>query len=315
MGASTGEPADGRNARDYHIHDDTKIFAAPTGKVEVALTALQSHATLLELAGEQLGTMYRVGAEEMVLGRDAHADIPVTDIGVSRRHAAVVQRAGNFYVRDLGSRNGTFVNGERLAGERELDEGDKILVGGVTLFKFTFVDQADEEYQQRLLDAARIDPLSGVLNRRGFEERLEMEIAAQQRHGGSLSLLLLDFDHFKEVNDRHGHQGGDALLKEAVGFLSAELRREDALARLGGDEFAVLVRSTAHAGADVLAERLRARIEASHWSFAKEAGRITVSIGVAELGASSTGARLLDDADGALYRAKSAGRNCVVLAT
>jgi diguanylate cyclase (GGDEF)-like protein len=271
--------------------------------------------SLVVIRGQRLGAIYHLdGERELTIGRDPAADIPVTDGSVSRRHAGVMLRGGRVLIRDLGSRNGTEVGKRLVTAERELREGDKIRVGSVTIFKFAYIDEIDEAYQRQMLDAARMDPLIGVLNRRGFDERLEAESAAALRHGGPLSLLVIDIDHFKSINDSHGHPAGDALLKAVVGALAKELRREDTLARYGGDELVVILRNTNSRGAAQLAERLRQQIADSSYPVERATLHTTISVGVAELEAGGTADQLLEAADAALYRAKEAGRNRVVLA-
>lgn len=163
----------------------------------------------------------------------------------------------------------------------------------------------------RLSDAARTDPLTGTLNRRGFEELLELELERARRYGRAVSLLALDLDRFKQVNDRFGHQAGDAALMRAADALTEEKRRIDILGRIGGEEFAVLVPDTDENGAYVLAERLRHRLRDA---FAGQPAELTVSIGIAAMPAHAQGLQsLMSVADQALYAAKQLGRDrCVI---
>ena len=161
------------------------------------------------------------------------------------------------------------------------------------------------------------DPLTGVFNRRYLDRRLHEEVTRAARHGLPLSVLLLDIDHFKRINDHHGHQAGDQALRHFAEQIQRQLREQDILARYGGEEFMVIAPHTAHQAAINLAERLRAGIEAQpfRWDGTDEGPiqlALTCSIGVACLGP-----ELVDDvmlirrADENLYRAKSAGRNRV----
>jgi diguanylate cyclase (GGDEF)-like protein len=163
------------------------------------------------------------------------------------------------------------------------------------------------------------DPLTGVSNRRFFARRLQEEVSQWQRQGGSLSCLFVDLDHFKQINDRHGHQVGDEALRRVAQLLGESLRASDVLARYGGEEFALLLPDTDAAQAGETAERLRARIAGRPLALA--AGRnltITASIGCATLDQPNTadvatlGAWLVRSADAALYAAKSEGRNRAV---
>ncbi|MFP4155342.1 MAG: PAS domain S-box protein, partial [Halothiobacillaceae bacterium] len=159
---------------------------------------------------------------------------------------------------------------------------------------------------------ATTDPLTGVFNRRHFMDRSHQALAAALQAGEELSLIMLDVDHFKSVNDRHGHEAGDRVLKGLASILSQQLREDDLVGRLGGEEFAVLLPGTDRQLARTVAERIRARIEASPVPIRCGVLHITASLGVATLDAhDETVDRLLVRADAALYCAKDAGRNRV----
>ena len=165
-----------------------------------------------------------------------------------------------------------------------------------------------ERLVARLRHAATTDALTGVLNRRAFEDAL----AAEMARGRPFALLVVDLDHFKGVNDRLGHAGGDGALQDVVEVMLADKRAEDLLARIGGEEFALLLTGARAHGAEAFAERLRERVEVG-----TGAGRVpmTVSIGVAvHPHDGATAAELLLAADRALYAAKDAGRNRTVAA-
>ncbi|MDZ7754777.1 MAG: DUF484 family protein [Gammaproteobacteria bacterium] len=167
--------------------------------------------------------------------------------------------------------------------------------------------------QERLRHYGRTDPLTGLYNRRYLEARLAEEVSRARRHGMPLSCMFLDVDHFKRINDRHGHAAGDAVLRHLAERITELLRASDVAVRYGGEEFALLLPQTAAAEAAVLAERLRAHLAAQPIEVAgvDSPMEVTVSIGVAELAADEDGAGLLDGADRALYRAKAGGRNRV----
>ncbi|MBX3130534.1 MAG: GGDEF domain-containing protein [Polyangiaceae bacterium] len=167
---------------------------------------------------------------------------------------------------------------------------------------------------RELYESSVRDALTGAHNRRYFVEQLERDLAFCARHGTPVSLVALDADHFKQVNDTRGHAAGDAVLVGLVELLQANVRTEDVVARVGGEEFVVLLRGTPLAGAGVAAERIRRAIEAHQFEHDGQRFRVTVSIGCAvAIGPSSTD-ELQHRADQALYRAKRSGRNCVVLA-
>ncbi|MFU8813917.1 MAG: diguanylate cyclase [Pseudomonadales bacterium] len=167
--------------------------------------------------------------------------------------------------------------------------------------------------QQELRRLAHTDPLTGLHNRRLFMSRLEEEVLRVRRHAGCLSVLMLDLDYFKLVNDSHGHDAGDRVLQAVAERTAIVKRATDVVARVGGEEFALLLPETDHAGAMHLAQRLRSAIEAIDTVPALGTQvRITASIGIATVsGGSSDPSLLLKRADEALYRAKHAGRNQV----
>ena len=191
------------------------------------------------------------------------------------------------------------------------------------------------EMHRQLLDQARTDPLTGLANRRSFLERAREEIARSQRHGRPLSVLMADIDHFKRINDTHGHAAGDEALKRFAQALRDDLRPSDLIGRLGGEEFAILLPETSIADAPAVAERLRARVAALTIALDGLEFHMSVSVGVAPVDTavnkagpdarpgggsrSDSGSRLsiepaLKEADAALYRAKEAGRNRVAVA-
>jgi diguanylate cyclase (GGDEF)-like protein/putative nucleotidyltransferase with HDIG domain len=163
----------------------------------------------------------------------------------------------------------------------------------------------------RLYDAARTDPLTGLPNRRGFRELLDLELERARRGTIRMTVVVGDIDHFKEVNDRSGHHVGDAVLQRVAGLLREGKRQIDAAARVGGEEFALILPDTDARGAFLLAERLR---EATRAAFREDAVPITISFGIASFPThGETAASLLRAADEALYAAKESGRNRTVL--
>ncbi|MCC7411676.1 MAG: sensor domain-containing diguanylate cyclase [Gammaproteobacteria bacterium] len=180
------------------------------------------------------------------------------------------------------------------------------------------IDMTASRDQLRFLGLT--DALTGVNNRRFFDQRLTEEIARVSRRAEPLSLLIIDIDHFKRVNDTLGHLAGDLVLRRVAPVIRAQLRSSDVVARYGGEEFTVLLPDTGERRADEIGERIRAAIAAL--ATRTEGGTtigITVSIGIATLAplaarrdAATTGTELLSRADAALYRAKSAGRNRVL---
>lgn len=259
--------------------------------------------------GAALGLVVALG-EEVVLGRDAECTVPLVAEDVSRRHARVAPDGDGHVVADLGSTNGTWVNDEEV-GTRRLCGGDRIRVGS---FVATYVaaGEAGGRDLEELARLARRDPLTGLANRRALEETLALEVTRAARAGRPLSLVVVDVDRFKQVNDRHGHPAGDAVLAAVAARAAAALRGGDVLARLGGEEFAAVLPGADLPAAVEIAERIRARVAAEPIACAGAALAVTISAGCAtRREGEQDGGALLARADAKLYEAKRAGRDRV----
>jgi two-component system, cell cycle response regulator len=275
----------------------------------------RSQAILTVLRGQNPGVLYTLENSGSVVGRSPDVEVSLPDDTLSRRHA-YIRRIGNvFAIEDLGSTNGTYVDGDRIAGTRALEDGCRIGVGAHTVLHFRLVDAVELESARQTYALTVRDPLTGVFNRRHLHERLASESAYAARHGTPLSLLLLDIDHFKRINDEYGHATGDRALCALAKLLEGMARREDVLARFGGEEFALIARGIDRHGAQALAERARAAVERQRLQSDAGVVQFTVSVGVAQYEHADVGAaqRMFEAADRALYAAKDAGRNCVVV--
>jgi diguanylate cyclase (GGDEF)-like protein len=274
---------------------------------------------LVVIAGQHLGEIFPIEGE-IIIGRDPDAQLRLhEDEGVSRRHARVTKVADGALLADLGSQNGTWVDGERVQ-QHLLKEGMKIRVGQTSVLKFARYDAVEEKAQRQLLESALRDGLTRAFNRRYFMQRLGAEIRFAERHHQPLALLMIDIDHFKRINDSHGHQLGDEVLRTLVSVLHETLRAEDVLARLGGEELAVLVRGVSRDSALVLGERLRRVVETIALKHDDKPLPLTVSIGISlfpipdgaeGVPAEQSGDKLVELANAALLRAKNSGRNRV----
>ena len=255
--------------------------------------------------------MFKLAKDLTVLGRGEDVDLRLQDEGISRRHAALVRCGARVLLKDLDAANGTYRNGARVWVPVFLEDGDKILVGGGTILKFTYQDELEERFSLSLYESASRDALTGLQNRRHFEERFAAELNFAVRHGAPLALMLVDVDDFKAINDDRGHGAGDDVLREIGRRLSAAVRGEDVVARLGGDEFVVLCRETGKAGAVELAERLRRAIADEPIGQGAPAPQVTASIGIAVTSQEDLRDEkgLIKAADAALYEAKRQGRN------
>jgi len=293
--------------------DETTHIADPD-HVPAVKRSGEERAYIIVLAGQNVGEMYKVTGEQMTLGRGGGADVRLVDEGISRFHARIRVEADGLVVEDLQSRNGTFLNGERITSRR-LEDGDKIQLGRTTVLKFSFHDQLEESFQRKMFDSALRDGLTRAYNKRYFLDRLQSEMRFALRHRSPLALLLFDLDHFKGVNDTHGHLAGDRVLAEVAGYVIDSIRHEDVFARYGGEEFAILSRLMGAEDAVRFADRLRRGVEGLRIEHSGVIIPITTSIGVACLPdlTVDTANDLLLAADRALYQAKALGRNRVVL--
>ena len=295
------------------VEEETKMVQFPVG--DTATEAKQAdQAYLIVLAGSRVGNMVKV-TDGLTIGRGPRAGFQTLDEGVSRSHVRIVENEiGGLFAEDLGSRNGTFVNGQRIK-RWQLQDGDKIQIGSTTILKFSYADKLEESFQQQMYDAALRDPLTQIYNRRHFDEQFDAEFAYAVRHLVPLSLIMMDLDHFKQVNDSYGHPVGDTVLRAVAQILIKSTRKEDLFARYGGEEFALLCRDTSNLKAFSVANRIRQNVEQAVMVPELPDFTVTVSAGVAGVpDGSLTSARdLLAAADKALYQAKALGRNRVFL--
>jgi len=273
-----------------------------------------ARATVTVVSGLDAGRIVPMNRETMVIGRGDEADLTIEDSAVSRVHARILRRPdGTFQVEDLGSTNGTFVRGRRVM-IAFLAEGDHVQLGPRALLRFDLTDPADERLQAHLYESSLRDPLTGAYNRRYLLNRIVAEVAHARRQAAPFAVIMLDVDHFKRVNDRHGHFVGDRVLCFVTAQIARNLRGGDVLVRFGGDEFVILCRDARAPEAAALAERLRTAMASMHLSAGGGSVSITLSIGVAsldEIGDEEPAGALLELADDRLYTAKAEGRNRV----
>jgi two-component system, cell cycle response regulator len=275
----------------------------------------RDRAYLVVLAGASVGEMYKIEGDKTVIGRGQKATIRLLDDGISREHAQLVVINDRIVLQDLGSTNGTYCNGLKVEGNKELVDGDKILVGSTTILKFTYHDNLDEIFQKQMYESALRDGLTKAFNKKYFTDRLESEFTFALRHVAPLTLVLFDIDHFKKVNDTYGHQAGDYVLSEISTLLTAALRAEDVFARYGGEEFAVICRGSDVTQGQIVAERMRKAVEVHKFVFEGTHIPLTISVGVAGLPDASVkdAAELVSLADQSLYKSKHGGRNRVTV--
>jgi two-component system, cell cycle response regulator len=299
--------------------EKTVQISKPATVFEQMRIAAPSKAYLVVLGGMDMGSVIPIDQPRVTLGRGAECSIVLQDESVSRIHAEIVRHeTGNAVIRDLGSTNGTFVAGQRVK-EAALNQGDKVLLGRRTILKYEIYDQLDATYQKKIYESSTRDGLTGIYNRRYFNQRIISEISFAKRHSIWLSLLIFDLDHFKKINDTYGHRNGDLVLTGITSSVSSLLRTEDVFSRYGGEEFAIIAPGTNYEGGLALGQRVCQRVEkeviiADENCSTDKAIKTTVSIGVATLGpgAAVEAAGMISTADRSLYEAKNGGRNKVV---
>ncbi len=282
----------------------------------------EQKACLTVMSGPHVGRMITLedgaGGEdgEVTIGRGRDCDLRIPDEKVSRKHARFRWADERVVVEDLRSSNGTFVEGTRVGREeRILRDGDKVALGNSVMLKFAIQDPIEQSFQEQMYEASLRDGLTQAYNKSFLIDHLQSEMSFAERHDTDLGLVMFDLDHFKEINDTHGHIAGDGILRDLSEMARESIRTEDIFARYGGEEFAVVVREVGEEGARAMGERLRAVVDSASFSFEGTEIPVTVSVGVSTYGGvdASEPSDLIAAADEALYRAKESGRNRVCL--
>jgi len=285
--------------------------------------------TIIAGADIDFGREYRLNSDSTVVGRSEESDIQLSDARVSRQHAKLtIQPAPNeegYYlveISDLGSTNGTHVNNAEVT-RALLRQGDKIRLGE-TIIKIQARDEGEIRFHQRLYDMATKDGLTRLFNKNYFDETLKRQISIAQRNSRCLSLLMIDLDRFKKLNDEYGHLAGDLVLQRFAAILRDTCRQQDVAARWGGEEFAVILPETDVNGAVRIAERLRQTVESNDFIVNNIPIKLTISIGVSAFpddvkvdpeiantadGVATLSKELIENADRALLWVKNSGRN------
>ena len=267
---------------------------------------------LVEIHGPELGKKFVIEGDELSIGRDEKNTIVIDLDNVSRRHALVSVREGKFFVKDLGSTNGTYLNDDEIHEEQTLRSGDLVKVGGA-IFKFLQGGNIETLYHEEIYQLTISDGLTQINNKRYFLEYLEREMGRCHRYNRSLSLIMFDIDHFKSINDTNGHLAGDYVLRELAQTLRPRIRREECFARYGGEEFAVVMPEAGPENARKFAEKVRKMVEDHRFSFENKDIQVTISLGVSDLtGDMTEPLQFIKLADQNLYKAKKTGRNRVV---
>lgn len=270
---------------------------------------------LIVLQGDDIGRRYLINERSLVIGRHPHrAQLILTgDLEVSSTHVTIQHVAGRFVATDLASTNGTAINGQPLAPHEptQMDDGDRLFVGR-TVMKFTFQDQLEEDFHVHVERVMNIDELTGLVVKRAFDRLLEFALGAALETGAPLSVLMMDMDGLKRINDSHGHHVGAGTISQVGHILGEIVNPRGCVTRFGGDEFTAFLDGCPRKQALAIAEEIRAAVEGHHFEISGTVVHPTISIGVSSIPQDGRqAAEVVRAADAALYRAKGAGRNCV----
>ena len=259
--------------------------------------------------GPSMGTRYPISDVPLVIGRASDCEIRINDHSVSRRHARIQPGADGFYAVDLQSTNGTYIN-DMPASMYKLKDGDYLRVGNC-IYRFLMGGNVETEYHEEIYRLTIIDGLTEIHNKRYLLEFLDREIARSSRHNRPLSLIMIDIDRFKSINDQFGHLGGDFTLRELAVRIKGNVRKEELLARYGGEEFAAVLPETPMEGALIVADRILKVVNQTPFVFEDKTFTVTVSAGVVTTQgeANMTATDLIRRADEKLYQAKKEGRD------
>jgi diguanylate cyclase (GGDEF)-like protein len=305
--ASIGYP------NEHDDDDDDERDRITHVSVPVEIDTSRNRCLLLRLDGVHGGQFLSLGTADFSIGRELNNTLRLEEGGISRHHAKILWKNGGHQVQDLASRNGTYLRGRRVHQTATMTDGDLVQFGPRACFRYTLTDALHEQLLKQLYESSTLDLLTGICNRRHFEARLQIELSFAQRHNTDLALVMIDIDHFKKVNDTHGHPVGDAVIRHVVKLAQGQLRSEDLLARYGGEEFVALLRATDVRGAVRVAERIRATLNVLPARVDGIVLPVTISAGCAALlePGSAGVSGLIRQADERLYDAKNLGRNRV----
>jgi diguanylate cyclase (GGDEF)-like protein len=266
---------------------------------------------LVIIYGKDLGRKFELYDEVVTIGREPENTISLNSDSVSRKHVQITYCKGDYLIEDLKSTNGTYLNDLQIT-KAKLNNGDLVKIGEIVL-KFLFSSDIEALYHEEIYRMTIFDGLTQIYNKRYALEFLEREVSRAKRHLRPLSLLMMDIDHFKKVNDTYGHLAGDSVLKELAYAVSERIRKEELFARFGGEEFIIILPESDLQGAVRFGEIVKQLVEKHPFSFEEVVIPVTVSIGVANFDplVHEIAAKLVEQADNNLYVAKNKGRNCV----
>ncbi|MEJ2319529.1 MAG: GGDEF domain-containing protein [Gemmatimonadales bacterium] len=293
--------------------DRTRVGGFP-GLAEYLKSHVESRTgclTLIQGHEADLGK-HLVLQDRVVIGRSSECDLVIGDLQASRQHCDISVRAdGSYAIRDLGSTNGTQVGTLPLEGSVSLRDGDKVFIGE-TVLRFFLADDIDLEFAGQVGYLLGTDALTGLQSKRKFDHRLELSLRVAARRGECLSVLMMDLDGLKRINDRHGHLFGAYSIQETGKLIARVLGKRGEACRFGGDEFTAFLPRHDARSAGIVAEEIRVELEGAGLEREAVPLKPTLSIGVASFPDDGTDLiQLIAAADEALYRAKASGKNRV----
>ncbi|MEY3015068.1 MAG: hypothetical protein RIT45_3803 [Pseudomonadota bacterium] len=295
-------------SRSDHLDAETRI----TSVKEIAARSASRNACLVQLRGPQMGRRFELGSEPVSIGRDPTSVIVLESDSVSRRHARIDPTDIGHRVVDNYSTNGTYLNDVLVQNEASLRSGDYVQIGEA-IFKYLSGDNIELAYHEEIYRLTIEDGLTQIPNKRALVDFLDREFTRARRHGRPLTVIMMDIDHFKRINDEFGHLMGDYVLRELSKLAKARVRHEEMFARYGGEEFCCVMPETALDGGVSFGEDFRRLVEEHRFEFEGNRVNVTISVGVATVDDSMTRAEAaVLAADENLYRAKRGGRNRVV---
>lgn len=274
---------------------------------------------LTVIQGQEIGRDYRLRNSEYVLGRDSDCDIIIPDEAVSGKHIKIQlpqakkDRDGQCRLVGLGSSNKTHVNNIEVQ-DVVLKNGDKILVGN-TILKLEFSDEVDIKYHRDIQKKIKYDALTQLLTKDSLYLALHHELHRCQQYHLPLSILIMDLDHMRKINDTFGYDTGNVVIREVGILIKKNLRKTDVSARYGGEEFLAYLSEQTKEKAHIAADYMRMVIENAPIVVGSVSIPVTISIGITQFPEDGkTIDELVSKADAALYQAKRRGRNLVCLA-
>lgn len=301
---------------DDHGHEEkTTVVRGDTFKVRLEeATKAPPCLVMLEGPAGYVGRQWPIDKNDIIIGRSMSSSIFVDDRSVSKSHAKLALSSGDVYIVDLESTNRTVVNDDSIPPlvPVKLANNDQIKTGNV-LFKFLERGSIEAHAIEQLQTKSEKDPLTGIFNKGALQIKGAESFKRAKLLKVPLSIAVFDIDHFKKINDTHGHSAGDFVLKELAAVIGNKLiRLDDFFARYGGEEFVVILFGSNIVQAAEIGERLRATIESHTFVFQGTKIPVTISVGVAAKEPEmSLWEELFAKADTALYTSKKGGRNRV----